>query len=360
MSESAAELGSSSAVNPDLPALSVEGDSAASNRPGTNAVNRSWNDLDIKKWVVLILSGAALRSTLMHPFYLAMARKRVGVENHKLRTILSDLKAQPGGRRNWFRGYPCEVTGNAVGETVHLLALEYVREGIHSWWERTRSKPQHSKSQILDNDQRSYGRDALGGIVGDAAAIAVVTPFSVICNRQMTAGYGICREMPYLSVRKTFQSLWMEGRLSALYKGASASLAMLPGAAIWWASYGEFKYWIYRAMQSIQSPTNDPSANRRQDAWWKSTADNPFINGLASAGASAICVAAMNPVNVIRTRMQASSLRATAAIQDLWRTNGWRGFYKGTLLSMNVAVLDGVLFSLLYEFTKLGSDTTRS
>jgi hypothetical protein len=141
---------------------------------------------------------------------------------------------------------------------------------------------------------------------------------------------------------------------------------MLPGAAIWWASYGEFKYWIYRGMQSLQTPTttstssDSTSTKKAPDAWWRSTEDNPFINGIASAGASALCVATMNPVNVIRTRMQASSLRATAAVQDLWRTNGWRGFYKGTLLSMNVAVLDGILFSLLYEFTKLGSDTTRT
>jgi hypothetical protein len=99
--------------------------------------------------------------------------------------------------------------------------------------------------------------------------------------------------------------------------------------------------------------------------WLLSPHDNPVINGLAGVAASTVTTTVYNPVMVVRTRLQtaqasaggiSSRVRIGSICSELLRGEGWRGFFKGTTVNVGIAVVDGLLFAFLYEFTKLSSD----
>jgi hypothetical protein len=327
--------------------------------PQTNAITRSWAHLNIGQWASMIMLGAAVRSMALHPLYVAIARKRVSTSDESVLSILKSLRHSEGGVRNLYRGFTGETSYNVFGEMTNLLVIEYARAKLQQ-----ASTSQSSESSELV-EERSYGRDAAAGVLGDLAMMAVVTPLTVICSRQMNAGYGACKDVPYMGTWATAKDIYRKNGIRGLYSGTWASILMLPGGAVWWACYGECKFWYYRAARWASGEQASPSGtggscNPAQTPWYACTQDNALINCAASVTASALWALTMNPFTVVRTRLQSSdNLRIRDVVPKLWKEQGWRGFMRGTVLTMNVAIFDGVLFALLYEFTKIGSDMTR-
>ncbi|KPA78587.1 putative mitochondrial mitochondrial carrier protein (MCP14) [Leptomonas pyrrhocoris] len=202
-----------------------------------------------------------------------------------------------------------------------------------------------------------------------------------------------------------------------LYQGLSAGLLRIPSSGCWWGIYTKSKEAIYTVAAPTLSrweqehlertaagaaTTSDgaaplaPPASFWQQNWLLSPTDNPLLNALAGVAASVCTTLVFNPIAVIQTRQQslpphfwtesaqranaegaagaAASASASASphhrswktslpfrrvyhvANDLVRKEGLRGFFKGAPANISVAVMDGVVFTLLFEFTKLGSD----
>ncbi|KEG13299.1 mitochondrial carrier protein [Trypanosoma grayi] len=369
---------------------------ALSDSLSTNAVNRGLSDLHTPTWLALVSTNVILRTVLFHPLNVAIARKRVTHEDRppSVSALMSQAyrgevgpKGVPsrGGVRGIYRGFGAATVGNLIGEVVYLLTMESVKEELEG------GSPALGKDLGKGHEFNANSHAAaVGGMAGDAAALLLITPFAVVCNRQMTAGYGMTASNVYRSAWATAREVcgfyqqpggsftrrvW--GGLRGLYAGLSPGIVLLPASGMWWALYSETKSVLYRLTDPILSrwelERRKSDSQQKQQPLWKqnwllSPTDNPVLNAMAGTVASAATTVVFNPIDVLHTRLQALPpgifsttksvpfARVRHIVNDLIHTEGWRGFFKGTTANTCVAVMNGVVFSLLFELTKLGSD----
>ncbi|KAG5507636.1 hypothetical protein JKF63_06585 [Porcisia hertigi] len=199
--------------------------------------------------------------------------------------------------------------------------------------------------------------------------------------------------------------------LRGVYQGLSAGLLRIPSSGCWWGLYTKSKEALYvvaaptlsgwkqehQDAAAVTDPSTSTASGTQPPSLWRqnwllSSTDNPLLNAVASIIASVCTTLLFNPIAVIQTRQQAlpphlwdewrmatvggsgatsssptvhkqtwRSLlpfrRVYHVANDLARKEGMRGFFKGAPANVTVAVLDGIIFTFLFEFTKLGSDT---
>ncbi|KPI89958.1 hypothetical protein ABL78_0926 [Leptomonas seymouri] len=451
----------------------------------TNAVTRSISDLHVPTWLGFLSANIAVRTLLFHPIQLAISRKRVTRESTPP-TVWGLVKAAyrgghtsaygpasatgqynfgQGGVRGLYRGIGAALLCNLVGETSYLLTLEAMKEYVAGPQPRGRdtcssqadgsmcspssaSSTHEGSSEAPSTFVSSGSSTAVGAMCGDLVALLLVTPMVIVCNRQMTAGYGMAASNSYTTIPRTLLEVWglyqrstspasaaaakaptgkagvhqspstvnsvsRIGRVrrgfTGLYQGLSAGLLRIPSSGCWWGVYTKSKEALYTmtaptlsrweqdhlekaaAAGVVAAPPAPPASFWKQN-WLLSPTDNPLLNATASVLASVCTTLLFNPVAVIQTRQQslsphfwiestqradagaAAAATATAAphrrswktslpfrrvyhvANDILRKEGLRGFFKGAPANITVAVIDGVIFTLIFEFTKLGSD----
>ncbi|ORC92694.1 mitochondrial carrier protein [Trypanosoma theileri] len=362
----------------------------------TNAVSRSLSDMHVPTWFGLLSMNIVFRTMLFHPLNLVISRKRVTKEGHPPSVMSLARQAYRGeaatgtgpttkGIRALYRGFGAAIIGNLIGEVTYLHTMESVREYLES------SSPNSQKKDSSEGPNFNVNSFAVssGGVMGELAAVLLVTPIVVVCNRQMTSGYGMTAGNTYRSAWGTAREVfglyqqptgsWLQTvrrGFRGLYSGLLPGIAGLPASGMWWALYSESKSMLYTLTQPTLARWEQARVKNNQgqrEAVWKqnfflSPTDNPAINALAGMIASGATAVVFNPVDVLHTRLQALPPSKTPAAEavpfgrirqitgDLIRTEGWRGFFKGTVASTSVAVLNGIVFSLFFELTKLGSD----
>jgi hypothetical protein len=340
----------------------MEGDArdagaGTSEQTTTSSLNRNISHLDLSRWMTAVALAAVVRTTAQHPFNVALARKRLNRETVGVVDVLREgyrvgAAGADGtmarGVRALYRGWGVCVAGNVVGECLYLSILEHVRHHMPVG------------SEVV--------RDASGGALGDLCSLAVCTPLAVVCNRQMTAGFGMAASNAYEPAVRVVARLRKSesGLIRGLYAGLGASLYVVPASAIWWGTYGVVKRGLYTAA----APFLDSSAS----SMWSPTSstDNPVLNALAGVAAALVTTTATNPFMVVRTRLQALDdqsprvrqegllrrSRTVRVARDLVQHEGYRGLLKGLRVNAAVAAIDGLLFSSVYEITKWISDRT--
>lgn len=360
-----------------------------------NAVNRSFSDLHKDTWFVLVSFNAMLRTLLLHPLYLAISRKRITREAKPpsvFSIIASAYRGEVGGGNNSskkvrglraiYRGVGAAMIGNLIGELVYLHTMEWTKEALDVAFADANVAPERGR----DFRTNSFSA-AVGGMAGELASLLLVTPIVVVCNRQMTAGYGMSSSNTYGSLRDTLREVsnlykqpgigtsWGTARykLRGLYAGLLPGIMTLPASGVWWALYSRSKAILYTMAEPTLSRWEremslvEEKKSPWQQNWLLSPTDNPALNAFAGVVASCVTSFLFNPVDVLHTRMQAlptvsgavkgaqyTSLRTVVC--DLLSAEGWRGLFKGTVANVGASVVGGVVFSSVFELTKLGSD----
>lgn len=440
----------------------------------TNAVSRNLSDLHTPTWLALLAINITGRTVIFHPMQLAISRKRV-TRAETPPTVGALMRAAyrggkqsfsppasgpvdtfnfgRGGVRGCYRGVGAALFSNLVGEMSYLFTLETLKEYLGGNNRRDHpacAREEEGKRAVRIHEEAEeeeaggsrrrvppVSADAFvahstsaaaGAMAGDLIALLLVTPTVVICNRQMTAGYGMAASNAYRSFLQTFREVWgtyQDPNLSTrtargaaflspawwhcgfrgLYQGTTAGLLRIPSSGCWWALYTKSKEVVYRVAaptltrweerrQRERGGAPGEGALKRRRSWLLSPTDNPVLNAVAGIFASVSTTVLFNPMAVIQTRQQslppeywamrrqrraqkdsAEALAARTATlsyrvkrrlpfhtvyavaADLVRTEGPLAFFKGTSANVAVAVMDGVVFSLLFELSKLGSDT---
>ncbi|EPY34380.1 mitochondrial carrier protein [Angomonas deanei] len=394
-------------------------DNNNNNTKTTTAVNRSLSDLHTPTWLALLSSNIIVRTIFFHPINLAIARKRVSQEskppslvemiklayhgnNHNLKNKNNNINLGVGGIRGSYRGVGAAMFCNVLGEVSFLWTLETLKESF-------------LQNKNSDNNNNMYEGNsvltALGAMAGDAVALITVTPFVIVANRQMTAQYGLTKENHYKNVSQTFRQVWqtyqnnnnnnvknkIKSGLRGLYQGTSAGLLRIPSSGVWWYSYSKTKELLYEVSAPFLAEkktewertlkNNNNNENQNLNIFQRSllsSTDNPILNAAAGTVASVLTTLLFNPLQVIQVRQQtlatsyfdtlikhsnknkslfykmyASSFQKTVVVaRDIAEKEGLKSFFKGVTANVSVAVADGIIFSLLFEFTKLGSDVS--
>jgi hypothetical protein len=294
--------------------------------------------------------AAAARTVCLHPLTVAMARKRVLTQRSP---IFDVLRAPPGSTttdaiRFVYRGFGVAVFANIFGETLYFGVLEYVRHH-------------------LEGSRVDAVRDPLGGFGAEFCSLALSTPFSVVCHRQMTAGFGIVADVKYGSALATVRGVTTNG-YRGLFAGFNVAVTALPAGAMWWGIYSQSKHFAYSRIRlhdnaadtsAASSSSSSASSSSSSSMTLSSTRDNPVVNGACGLVASVITTIVFNPFNVVRTRIQASGGGSAVLVaRSILKNEGASAFLKGAVVSSCSAAFEGAIVSSIYEYTKWLSDHT--
>ena len=166
-----------------------------------------------------------------------------------------------------------------------------------------------------------------GILAGATEAVLVVNPTEV-CKIRIQAQYNSMREttnVKYKSIHQTFYSIFASEGISPFYRGLVPTIMR----------------------QSINQGANFYTFHTLK----KNTDISPFILGAVSGSIGPIL---NNPIDVVKTRMQASNSNVNVlnVIQKVFAQDGLKGFYKGLgPRLLRIVPGQGITFGV-YEFLK--------
>jgi hypothetical protein len=311
------------------------------NNKQSNSLDRGLEHINFKSWLFYVGVAAAIKTSILHPLTVAMARKRVLQQDASLRTVLFHPEkihhnhhhhhhhhhhhpqhhprcapsiSSPSSSsffqkiRFVYRGFGIAIWANIVGEVAYFAILEYIR-------------------YALEGTSLDWVRTSAGGSAAEFTSLCLCTPCSVVCHRQMTSGFGVASDVKYGAASWTFRDVLFvsaddsnnESNKSKnkpkkiadfrrLFAGFSVALTALPAAAIWWGLYTQVKTGLYSVARKVENNNNNKNSNNdklfQSSMSIGSTIDNPLINGASGITASVLTTILFNPFNVVRTRMQ--------------------------------------------------------
>lgn len=323
----------------------------------TTAATRRWSDVDHQKLLLTVAATTAGCCILSQPLYLVLARQQCARE-HLGMALVAKQVLRDHGLVGFFRGCGATVAGMVIFQILYYFVVEIGKE--HA--------PFESKA----------ARDFAAGVAADGLTNPIYIPFSVIAQRQMTAGStGVAAHEPFLGIWQTAKRIVNTSGRSSLFRGLGVSMALLPLAGLWWAVYESLKASAYSAIQASSWCTEKEAAFRmsrqstaahpkkwRMPEWCVSTTDNALVNVSVGAAASCVITIAANPLYVVRSRLQVMHVpkdvrSATMWVaKDIWLHEGLRGYMRGLRTNILVSILEGAFFAGTYEGSKLFADLT--
>lgn len=317
-------------------------------KKATTAATRKWSDVDHEKLLATVAVSTAGCCIVSQPLYLVLARQQCAREHVSMRQM-GRVVWQQHGLRGFFRGCPSTVSGMVIFQVLYYIIVELGKEYA----------PVEAKA----------GKDFCAGIAADALTNPLYIPFSVVAQRQMTAGSsGVASSVAYENAYATARTLAAQSGHRSLFRGMGISMAMLPLAGLWWAMYEQCKVTAYRLLQEREAAVGPLFSGStpvgRLPEWLSSTTDNALLNvtigGVSSAAVS--CIA--NPMYVLRSRVQVMIVPVAVRFptvwvaQDLVRREGMRALFRGVKTNMFMGTLEGGVFAGTYEGSKYFADIT--
>lgn len=308
--------------------------------PSSSAITRSWSDMD--QWRLMLTFGATslLYSTIGQPFFLTIARQQSSSRRLSAYEVFREAVKKEGWK-SLFRGTGLAVTGTVTSELVYYLCLEYGKEKLPS----------------KDLEWRSFG----AGLCAEMSSTLIFNPFGVVSQIQMVAGPSstVC-QYNYMSALHTARALIRDHGIRCLFRGSLVSLLVAPVVGGWWYVYEAIKRNAYGLAPQVLQKDCLPSWASRLPRWCTSTSDNALINATVGATTNILFCVVMNPIYVLRLRVQTTPSSAAHpfihALSRMWATEGPRALWKGLSINVLIAAMGGLTFGFAYEGTKMISE----
>ncbi|KPA81860.1 putative mitochondrial mitochondrial carrier protein (MCP19) [Leptomonas pyrrhocoris] len=317
--------------------------------PLTSAVTRSWSDVDPRKLMMTFAATSFTYSFFGQPLFLIIARQQCSTTHVSARKVLRDVM-QTHGLRGLYRGAGAAITGTVLSELVYYFVVEYWKE----------------KLPLQEREWRSFG----AGLLADLGSTPVFNPFAVISQVQMVAGCSFSAQgHNYMSAWGTTVTLVREQGVSCLLRGTVLTMVVAPLTGAWWFVYESFKRMAYGVAPGVGARLSAVVPQTLQQCLphhCTSTTDNVLVNAGVGAAASMVIGVVMNPIYVLRLRLQVGK-RIVGVRFPLWyimsdvlRNEGARALWKGLGGNLLVGVVGGCAFGFTYEGAKEFSDITQS
>lgn len=337
-------------------------------------------------------AGSFFYSAAGQPFYLAIARQQHSSTKLSARHVFKEAVIRDGWR-SLFRGTGIAVSGTVTSELLYYLVLEYGKEKLPFQHRESRSflaglvaelssallfNPFAVVSQIqMVSSSRSLGTPTRSTPVSGTSSTSCssnATSSSASLHRSTRTTGGshpsplaarstpAC-PYPYGSAVSITRSLIRDHGWQSLFRGALVSVLVAPVVGGWWYMYEALKGRAYAiAPYLIPSPTSSSNVLiHRLPHWCTSTSDNALINALVGATTNMMFCVVMNPIYVLRLRVQTcpSNLKYPfrEAMREMLAKEGPHALWKGLSMNMWLAILGGLTFGFAYEGTKQLSDS---
>ncbi|KAI1458370.1 mitochondrial carrier [Annulohypoxylon moriforme] len=182
--------------------------------------------------------------------------------------------------------------------------------------------------------------ETIAGLSAGSIATLIVHPLDIVKTRMQIHQRAGSTPLTTLSLIRTLTQT--PHPIASLYRGLTPNLL---GNASSWASFFFFKAWTERALISLKPVGTDGSAPSL----------SPRDYFLASGCAGIVTQVLTNPLWVLKTRMLSSDRGSAGAYPDLrsgaaqlFRDEGWRGFYRGLGISL-FGVAHGAVQFAVYD-----------
>ncbi|KAK1983437.1 mitochondrial carrier domain-containing protein [Colletotrichum cereale] len=199
--------------------------------------------------------------------------------------------------------------------------------------------------------------ESVAGLSAGSVATLVVHPLDIVKTR-MQIHRSAANPSVSLTTMSVIRTLTRNPHpIASLYRGLTPNLI---GNASSWSAFFFFKSRVERAIAYWRAGYlplargSGPEAPRNLTKEYLTTQD--FF--VSSALAGALTQVLTNPVWVIKTRMVSSDRTAAGAYQSMWsgakvlyRSEGWRGFYRGLGVGL-IGVSHGAVQFAVYEPAK--------
>ena len=283
-------------------ATALEAMADESGRP--TVVSRVWSDLDKTKFFSAGAVATGTLLTIFHPFDVVKTLQQTahGRPPPLLGTMAAMARTSP---RSLWRGYAPSLVGAYVVDLVYYPTLELLKEGL------------------LSAGFASPAAHGASALIAEAASNLVIVPFDVITVRLVTAA---AAGRPASSTAAIAADVVRTQGVAGLMRGYTLTVATYGiESAMFWAIYA----WLRDAGYALLHPPDQPCAAME---------DRPLIHAAAGAVGGAIAGAATNPLDVIKTRVQASTAAVSpisslsafrAYVAAMVANEGWRVFAKG-------------------------------
>ncbi|EPY39515.1 carrier protein [Angomonas deanei] len=309
-----------------------------------SAVTRGWSDVNPIKMMMTFAATSFTYSFLGQPLFLVIARQQCCKTPISASDVFWDV-IKTCGWKGLYRGVGASVTGTVLCELVYYFVVEYGKEHL----------------PMKDRRSRSFA----SGLLADICCTPVFNPFGVVSQVQMVAGSMFSVEHNYMSAWRTTTTLVREQGVRCLFKGTLLTFMAAPLTGAWWFIYETFKSAAYNCapyIASLLSPMMSPSLISRLPHYMVSHTDNALINMGVGALSSVVLGFVMNPIYVLRLRLQVEKTTGTERfpalriVKETLRHEGPRALYKGLGINLLMAGVGGCAFGATYEGAKQFSD----
>ncbi|GAM24507.1 hypothetical protein SAMD00019534_076820, partial [Acytostelium subglobosum LB1] len=333
----------------------------------------SWDHLDQRKYYTYNLLFAGAIDSMMYPMDLLRTRLQVQGSSVVNQTYPHYSSTWNGFksifRHEGFRGY---YKGFLASESGYLSA-KLIYYGFY----------EQMKQYLNHNDFGSYSPFIAGGLA-ELSASALTVPFEVMTQKCQIQGHMGAT----LKAREIFRNTYQEAGIRGIYRGFGITvLKNVPYSACWWGSYELTKHYLLqldirqhlglkpRQKQFLLLEKGDTLQLENEDA---------LVHTIAALVAAVISTTAANPLDVIKTRLQTTTIynfdsagiglssggRAGEAMAtSTWQTllnkshflrvgrdtitkEGWRALWKGLVPSLLVAAPYSIISLVAYEQAK--------
>eukprot|EP00759_Apiculatamorpha_spiralis_P042652 PhF_6_TR40558/c0_g1_i1/m.60809/K15121/SLC25A44; solute carrier family 25, member 44 len=305
------------------------------NNEEVTALNRSWSDIDPVKWFSMTATWSLCYSICTHPMNLMSLKRQTCESNEIPQSYSQSIRTHISlhGVRGLYRGFFATYFGASVSEWIYLGVLENCKERLPI--------------------EKDWIRDGLSGFSADLTSQLFYIPFGLIGNRQMAAGHGISA-YPYMSTPRYFRHIVQTEGIRGLYVGLMASLMLVPSSGVWWSIYGELKKYLYGHHHVLMGLYGSYASMLPRP--FTSETDNVIHNSLAGGLAGLSITGLINPVWVVRARVQvmedSEERTLRHVVKDIWRSHGVKGFYRGAGMNATIYAMESAIFGTLYEYFK--------
>jgi len=171
-------------------------------------------------------------------------------------------------------------------------------------------------------------------------------------------GCGLAKDKVYRGVHGTILHTFRSDGVSVLFRGLLITMSLIPLSGVWWVLYERCKRIVYRHADSLIGCV--PYAHQIPcSSSLRSRTDNPAINSSVGAVVSGTMSVIMNPLLVLRTRIQTVESRSLSyVLRDLIRMEGPSALFKGLKVSLCMGCINDPWFGVFYESMKLLADNS--